>query len=462
MVVFQSRVAVGPGVAVQPRCWDVTQYRHALPQLLSDLIGSASLGIKPPDPSRAGAPLLWNPRSVSLSCLLMAFDDANTLMERFDNARGCLRAASPRRAVIPTSYNGLCDAQVRWTRATMRALAKAVRLNMHRLAGDRWMLHGWVLLGFDGSRFQAPRTRKNERGLGVFGKENASPHMNLCTLWHLNIGLPYDWLIGRATSSERDLMHAMLGDLPEPALIVADIGLGGYEHLSKLNDRGVCFLIRAGSPTRLLKNLEGMGSVHRVGKNRVHLWLANKHSCKPLALRLIKVRDGNNTMFLVTNVMSKNKLSDQHAAKFYRLRWGIEVYHRTLRQTMDNRTVLSRTPRLAKWELSWSVMSIVMLGLMGLPTQIKGHVLPRKRSEANMLRIIRHEMHTPTSRSRMGRVASALGRAMQDEYARAGKKRSRNYPRKKKTTRPRKPIVRAATRSEIKQAKRFFAQTADD
>ena len=46
-------------------------------------------------------------------------------------------------------------------------------------------------------------------------------------------------------------------------------------------------------------------------------------------------------MSLVTNILDEEVLSDETASKIYRLRWGIEVYYRTLKQTLGHQTLKS-------------------------------------------------------------------------------------------------------------------------
>ncbi|MGA2502138.1 MAG: hypothetical protein ABSH20_30715, partial [Tepidisphaeraceae bacterium] len=47
----------------------------------------------------------------------------------------------------------------------------------------------------------------------------------------------------------------------------------------------------------------------------------------PLVLRLIVLQGPRGIIYLVTNVLSTKALSNRQTAKFYRLRWGVEIFH---------------------------------------------------------------------------------------------------------------------------------------
>jgi len=75
-------------------------------------------------------------------------------------------------------------------------------------------------------------------------------------------------------------------------------------------------------------------------------------------------RDGKKKMFLVTNVLDQKALTEKSAGVLYEMRWGVEVFYRSLKQTLEKRRMLSRTPEAAKCELTWAVFGLWLLGLM--------------------------------------------------------------------------------------------------
>ena len=55
----------------------------------------------------------------------------------------------------------------------------------------------------------------------------------------------------------------------------------------------------------------------------------------PLVLRLIVIHNGKHPVYLVTSVLDQKELSERDVAKAYSLRWGIEVYYRHVKQTLE-------------------------------------------------------------------------------------------------------------------------------
>ena len=102
----------------------------------------------------------------------------------------------------------------------------------------------------------------------------------------------------------------------------------------------------------------------------VHLWpteMRQKH-LPAIRLRLITIRDGEQTIHLVTDLPAA-RLPDEQAHAFYRQRWGMEVGFRTLKQTMGHRTMRSRSPERAVMELHWAVVGQTILEAMTVEAQ---------------------------------------------------------------------------------------------
>ncbi len=73
----------------------------------------------------------------------------------------------------------------------------------------------------------------------------------------------------------------------------------------------------------------------------------------PLVLRLIRLKEATGqTVCLLTN-QGPERLSDALAARIYKLRWGIEVMWRDLKQTMSHHKTLGTSPGRVQAELDW-------------------------------------------------------------------------------------------------------------
>lgn len=399
----------------------------------------------------------WSPYRLVYMALLMAWSAEQTLGERFDAAKALLKNVFPKWC-LANSYQGWCDAQLLWIHTLQPALAKRLRQQLRAVAGVHWTREGWCAFAADGSRVECPRTAKNKEGLGCAGKERTSPQLFLTTLWHMGTGLPWDYRIGPGTDSERRHLEEMLADLPAKALLVADAGFTGYDLLKRIIDAGLWFLVRVGANVHLLQQL---GYAVRESKSTVYLWPTEKRDQPPLVLRLIKLTRGGKSMYLLTNITDDKRFSEENAALFYEMRWGVEVFYRSTKQTMDRRRMLSRTPATCQAELHWVVMGIWLLGLMSVSGIIERGIDPLHWSVALSRKRIRQAMRTMGSRKKQqADLLQQLSQAVKDNYQREGSKKAQDWPHKKRENPPGDPKIRMAQPAEVRKAKRIRSKQA--
>ena len=120
----------------------------------------------------------WKDRQVALLALLVGWDDGATAADRFESARRCLAAFYPTRQRPGSSYNGFMNALGKYSECSLAQLQAHLRRQMRRRlggpdeSGRHWLYKGkWVLLAADGSKFDAPDTLANEKGLGTSGRK---------------------------------------------------------------------------------------------------------------------------------------------------------------------------------------------------------------------------------------------------------------------------------------------------
>jgi Transposase DDE domain len=401
---------------------------------------------------------LWQPQRIVLFALLMMWDAEKNLQDRFAAARDVLRALFPKWR-LGTDYQGWCDAQLPYINVIQPALAKRLRAQMRQFAGPHWLREGWCAFAADGSRVECPRTDANKKGLGCAGRKKTGPQLFLTTLWHMGTGLPWDYRIGPGTDSERNHLRDMLGDLPANSLLVADAGFTGYDLLRSIIQAKHSLLIRVGSNVHLLQKL---GYVEWQGSDTVYLWPEEHHqNAPPVVLRLLVLQRDKQKMYLVTNVFSEEALTAEQAAFFYEMRWGVEVFYRSCKQTMDKRRLLSRTPPTCKAELHWVVLSLWLLGAMSVSAIIERGGAPLSWSVALARKQLRAAMRAALKGSRRSSNLSAqLANAVKDTYERHGSKKAHAWPHKKKEKPPGAPKIRSAKAAEIKKAKRLREKKA--
>lgn len=401
---------------------------------------------------------LWLPQRIVFFALLMMWDAEKTLGDRFAAARDVLRCLFPKWR-LGTDYQGWCDAQLLYIDTIQPALAKRLREQLRQFAGKHWLREGFCAFAADGSRVECPHSAANKKGLGCAGKKKTGPQLFLTTLWHMGTGLPWDYRIGPGTASERHHLRDMLADLPANALLVADAGFTGYELLRAIGQAGHSFLVRVGSNVHLLKKL---GYVEWQNASTVYLWPREHQKDKPpVVLRLLVLQRGKQKMHLVTNVYSEEALTKDQAATLYEMRWGIEVFYRSCKQTMDKRRMLSRTPATCKAELHWVVLSMWLLGALSVSAIIARGGAPLSWSVALARKQVRAAMRAALrGRGRSKDLAATLGDAVKDGYERKGSKKAHDWPHKKKEKPPGAPKIQSAKAAEIKKAQRFPEEKA--
>jgi hypothetical protein len=424
-----------------------------------------------------GLPLLsadrrvrWTGRLLAMGAVFMAWGAGRTLIDRLEEAWQAVVGIYPTRRRPGRSPEGFSKALARAGPALLAALAEYWRGCVRQLARGCWDEGGWVVFGVDGSIFDCPRTAANEKGFGVSGRNKSGPQQRLTCLFHLASGLLWSWVRGGVRGEgERSQLRRMLPLLPKNALVLADAGFHGYDLLQSLLGQGSSFLVRVGGNVTLLRKL---GYAAKERKNTVYLWPLAKQGRAgrkgkrrknrrgvglPMVLRLIRLRDSKGRpVCLLSNVLEKSRLGDAAAARMYRLRWGIEVMWRDLKQTMGHRKMLSGSPERAAAELDWAMAGLWMMQLICVRQSVDSGRLPKSYSPASSLRVLRQAMSGKRKNRR--RLRTELTEAVPDSYRRHRPKRARNYPHLRPQRPPGEPLARMASDAEKRLAQRILAE----
>lgn len=450
-----------------PSCSHAQNLLQAVRWLLSD-VSWGGIALRPD--------CTWTPNTLIFAGLLWAWSDEKTLWERFATGRKIIMNLCGRQQEPAQSYQAFVKLLRKWTDPLVELLSHAFRQRMPHVLARVWKVAGWVIFAVDGSRVDTPRTRRNEERYSPKSKKAKAaqkrrgkarrrtkeaacqrkaniPQIWITSLWHVGSGLLFDWRTGPSDSSERAHLQEMLPTMPQGSLLTADAGFVGYDFWKTVLDAGHSLLVRVGSNVTLLKKL----GFAQEREGLVYLWpdrAAKKHM-PPLVLRLVVVSDGKCPIFLVTNVMCHEELSDTQAAEVYGRRWGIELYYRHCKQTFERRKLRSQNPDNAMVELQWSILGVWAMGLHSHARLIEQGVEPRRISFAGVWRAYRRAIREYKSRPDPGEgLTELLDRAIIDPYIRKDKT-SRDYPRKKEQKAAGSPVIRNATRKQIRAAEKL-------
>lgn len=379
------------------------------------------------------------------------------------------------------TFQGLLKALVTWTPQVLPLLAGQLHHLMEKYGGLHWRVGHWLALAVDGSRTSVPRTKANEKafcapnfGQGATARyrrkkgnrrkskkkaQPVKPQIWLTLLWHMGLHMPWSWKTGPSYASERDHFQKMLTEqkFPENTLFCGDAGMTGYELWRAILTAGHSFLIRVGSNVKLLCKL---GYVRERG-DLVYCWpdKAARKNQPPLVLRLLHLQVGRCPMWLVTNVLDENLLSDAEAVRLYQLRWGVELQFRTVKQTFSRRKLRSRTPQRAYVELDWSLVGLWLIQLFAVKEQIAIGAVPEQCSVSLAIQIIRTMLQRWSEQAEKT-FAQQLRTAQKDSYQRRRPKKARYRPDYKDKPAAGKPCILTATRQHQLWLRQYFKTAA--
>lgn len=428
---------------------------------------------------------VWTSFTLIYAALLWSWSSKTALTKRFAEARKTVAQNALDEEQPGKSYTGFLKRLAHWSGRLKERMMAEFHRTMREEFKEYFLVAGWLVLAGDGSRTATPRTQSNEEAFSAKKKvqkkkQKPTPHQKrlkaarrrkqkrqsvadrakkantpqiwLTMLYHVGLGLPWDWRQGPSDSSEREHLLDMSNDLPPKSLIAIDAGFVGYDFWRTLDASGTAFVARVGSNVRLLKNL---GYVRRQ-KDIVYVWPdeARRKQQPPLVLRLYGFTGGREEVYLVTNVLEDSRLSASQMRDIYQARWGIETYYRDFKQTFGRKKLLSKTAANARLELDWSILGLWAICLFGTAQQIAQGIEPNQRSVANLLHAFRLPLEQPKCAADEGEdLFCLIALAVKDSYKRTKSKASRNHPRKKKKHKIGQPIIQNATKEQQSAAK---------
>lgn len=410
----------------------------------------------------------WIAKDLVMLAVLWVWSEKSQLTAAFEEAAVWSKRLFGGIAV--GSYQSLTNALVRYGGQLVPLLWNRLHQLMEQVADDHWRIGLWLAIAVDGSRVSTPRTKANENAFRAanYGKSNSAkyrkkkgknkrkksrvkaetvtPQIWITLLWHMGLRLPWSWKLGPSDSSERAHFQDMLATqkFPKNTLFCGDAGFVGYDLWKSIIDAEHSFLIRVGGNVRLLTKL---GYYARERDGIVYVWpdSAARKMQPPLVLRLIHLKGERGDVYLLTNVLNSRHLSNALASRLYKLRWGIELQFRTLKQTFGRRTLRSRTPDRAYAELEWSLLGLWMIHLFAVKEQVAIGEPPKQTSAAMAIHVVRSILFLWCEVPEEGSDLSAqLQQAVLDSYTRRTSKQERYRPNKKDKPSAGKPKIEKA------------------
>lgn len=419
----------------------------------------------------------WNPVHLVVQALIWSWQETKNVTDAFAQCVEICKRLGLTKAT--GSYTSFMNALDRYQHILGPRLRRQFQSLAEEVGGRYYRTGRWVLIAFDGSRSTAPRTVSNERafcapnygkgGRAKYGKKKSkgmrrrrneqnkphpqSPQAWVTMLWHMGLRLPWTWRLGPSHSSERDHVKEILAteEFPENTLFCGDAGFTGYPLWNTILAIGANFLVRVGSNVNLLSE---KSDIKKLGGGIVLCWPKGQQQSghPPLRLRLVRVPIGKTKMWMLTNVQTEPKLTRKAIVRYYKMRWGVEVEFRGLKQTIDKHKLRCRNHRRLLVELDWSLRGMAVAELIALHAQIsqqpKDHAPydPKDRSLANTMRVLRKFMRNlnEPQESNDGLMIQ-LSQAQVQRYVHHTDKQARYRPWNPDKKRLRDPTVRRLT-----------------
>jgi hypothetical protein len=435
----------------------------------------------------------WTPEQLAQQALIWAWQETNKVTDAFEQTLEMCSDLNIEKAA--KTYTAFINALDRYRPTFSLRLRQRFQFLAEEIGGRFWRRHGWVLIGFDGSRVTTPRSVSNELafcapnyGQGKTAKyrqkktkgmrrrrneknppEPQAPQVWITMMWHMSLRLPWTWRLGPSNSSERGHVMEMLEQesFPEDTLFCGDAGFVGYDFWKAIVEAGRHFLVRVGGNVKLLSE---RADVKRLGGGIVLCWPKDKMNSgeEPLRLRLVRVKIGKTTMWMLTSVLDPKELSIKEIIQYYKMRWGVEVEYRGLKQTIDKAMLRCRNSDRIYVELDWSIRAMAFAELVALREQLptcegsqrdpEQEYDPTDRSLANTIRALRKCMRNLTRDvDPESDLLSQLAEALVQKYNNRTDKRARYRP----PNPDKKPLGEPIVTKLSDEARRKLARIAD-
>jgi hypothetical protein len=393
----------------------------------------------------------WGVQPLVVVLLVMTWCCGDSLGERFETAKAFCVVSLPKRRRPGKTVVGFEKALRKLPVAVLKTLAAAVRTRLQAWFASVWTFGEWVPFGVDGSRLPCPLTDELRQRLGRANRLATGPCIWVTALVQLRLGLLWSWQLGKGNASERHHLLHLLSTLPAQALVVADAGFGGYPVAQAVVEAGKHYLIRMCSNMTLLTDGQPRGSRDQL----VTYW---PHGVEvPLRARLLRIRARKGQrrydVYLLTDVLDKQRLSHEQASQLYRWRWQNEGIFRTYKRTMAKLKLEHRTVRLIHREAEGSLLAtqlLLALGVWGVnsPEARMAQPAPKQCSPRQVLLIVRLEILSRLGPRMRCQFAARLTQAKRSDRQQKSAKQKRDWARRRDHKPPKPPHLRKMTKKQ--------------
>lgn len=190
-------------------------------------------------------------------------------------------------------------------------------------------------------------------------KAAAKCHMQL----NLQTFLPKFAIVKAANTHDSSEAKELCANLQEGEIAVFDKAYIEFSHLSELEERGVFWVTRA--KDNMCYRVVGQHQAARGNIRRdvlIELTVEKSRTAYPKRLRLveadIEIEGKIRTMVFITNNLT---WAGSSIADLYRCRWGIEVFFKQIKQTLQLADFMGQSENAVRWQVWTALLTYLLL-----------------------------------------------------------------------------------------------------
>jgi hypothetical protein len=194
-------------------------------------------------------------------------------------------------------------------------------------------------------------------------KAAAKCHMQL----NMQTFLPQFAIVKAANTHDTTEAKELCANLKDGEIALFDKAYVDFPHLNHLDNRGVSWVTRAKSNMsyRVMgQHLKPKGNIRR--DVLIELTTAKSFNAYSKQLRLVeadvKVNGKMKTMIFITNNLN---WASQTVCDLYKCRWGVEVFFKQIKQTLQLADFLGHSENAVRWQIWMAMLTYLLLRYIG-------------------------------------------------------------------------------------------------
>lgn len=201
-------------------------------------------------------------------------------------------------------------------------------------------------------------------------KAAAKCHMQL----NLQTFLPTFAIVKAANTHDATEAQKLCANLQDGEIALFDKAYVDFEHLFELDQRGIFWVTRAKdnmSYKVVGQHLAPKGNISRDAL--IELVVDKSQKAYPQPLRLVEAEvEVNGKMKVMTFITNNLTWASSSICDLYRCRWGVEVFFKQIKQTLQLADFLGQSENAVRWQIWTALLAYLLLRYLKYLSEWKG------------------------------------------------------------------------------------------